>query len=447
MSVFARSMIVSVLLAGLAVATGVFADAREDVRHKLGGATSRAVDGAKAFTFPAANLPANRAKRFRFGNRVFNLTWKPEGEGDPDFDGLGPTFNAPSCGGCHLSDGRGNTARGLDGAMISLLMRISVPGGDGAGPHPELGGQLQDRAVPGATPEGRVEITYEEIAGSYGDGTAFSLRKPRYRLRAPVGGPVLEGVQLSPRVAPQVIGLGLLEAIPEEALAAMADPDDKNGDGISGRINRVRDRESGNLRVGRFGWKANEPSLRQQNAHAFFEDMGLTSAVFPGEDGETPEVSEKILSRLTFYTQVLAVPERRDLDDPDARAGERIFIQIGCAACHVPRLQTGDHPNHVVANQTIRPFTDLLLHDMGEGLADGRSDGKATGREWRTPPLWGIGLIETVNGHTELLHDGRARNMAEAILWHVGEARRARERFRSLTRFERAALIKFLKSL
>ncbi|HEX9648783.1 MAG TPA: di-heme oxidoredictase family protein, partial [Alphaproteobacteria bacterium] len=273
-------------------------------------------------------------------------------------------------------------------------------------------------------------------------------------------GPLGDDAMLSPRVAPATIGLGLLEAVPEATILALADPADADGDGVSGRPNRVAGEVGGGIALGRFGWKANQPSLRRQNAAAALGDIGLTSTLFPDENcaapqdacraaksGGAPELSDAFLDKLTLYTRLLAVPRQRGADAEPVRHGEQLFRAAGCAACHMPTLVTGAHPLAELAGQVIHPFTDLLLHDMGEGLADGRPDFAATGREWRTAPLWGLGLVETVNGHTYFLHDGRARNLAEAILWHGGEAEAARERFRALPRGDREALLAFLRSL
>jgi CxxC motif-containing protein (DUF1111 family) len=271
-------------------------------------------------------------------------------------------------------------------------------------------------------------------------------------------GSVPGGTLLSPRVAPPVFGLGLLEAIPEEDIIARADPADLNGDGISGRSNHVWNTAANRAEVGRFGWKANNPSLLQQSAGAYNEDMGVTSPYFPLEHchGNTgcdtlandPEVTNEILESVEFYVQTLGVPARRNTGNPDVQKGKALFSEVGCAGCHVPETRTGTHPSvPEVSNQVIFPYTDLLIHDMGPGLADGRADFLADGSEWRTPPLWGIGLTEVVSGHTFFLHDGRARSVEEAILWHGGEAEESRDAFRHLPASSRNALLAFLLSL
>ena len=274
-------------------------------------------------------------------------------------------------------------------------------------------------------------------------------------------GPLGDDILMSPRVAPQMIGLGLLQSVPDETLLALADPDDKDGDGISGRVNMVWNQETQQPAIGRFGWKANQPSLHQQNAGAALGDIGLTTTVNAHENctaaqqgctdainGGTPEIPDEFLAKLTLYTMTIAVPQQRNADAPEVKQGEALFRDFGCASCHMPSLKTGENAEFPqVSNQTFHAFTDLLLHDMGEGLADNRPDFEATGREWRTPPLWGLGLVPVVNGHDNLLHDGRARGFAEAILWHGGEAEAAKEAFRTAPKDERAALVAFLKSL
>jgi CxxC motif-containing protein (DUF1111 family) len=379
-------------------------------------------------------------------------------------DGLGPTFNASSCSSCHFKDGRGAPPAGPDEPFLGLLLRLSIPGQDAHGgplDEPAYGGQFNHRAILGVPAEGTSAVAYEEVPGAFADGTPYSLRRPTYRLADLAFGPIDPAVLLSPRTAPFMIGLGLLEAVDEAAILALADEDDADGDGISGRPNRVWDPKTQRTVLGRFGWKANQAGVEQQNAGAFLGDLGITSALHPAENcppaqtacaaapsGGAPELDADKLDEVTYYARLLAVPARRDFEDPEVLRGKALFRDAGCAACHVPVLVTSALDGFPeLAGQTIRPFTDLLLHDLGEDLADGRPDFLAGGREWRTPPLWGIGLIGVVNDHTLLLHDGRARGFAEAILWHGGEAERAREAFRTLGASDRAALIRFLESL
>lgn len=428
-----------------------------------GGEATVFNESVNAFGEAAPNLTGNKDLFFVSGNAFFKRNWVSAPASTADLDGLGPLFNARSCSSCHLLDGRGKPPQSIGEEPVDLLFRLSRPSQDGNGTRKDenYGGQFNHLSVLGVPPEGNVTVRYEEIPGEYPDGTTYSLRNPTYEFDSLAYGAFSKDMMISPRIAQHLVGLGLLEGIPEERLKELADPEDKNGDGISGRINYVYDHINEKMSVGRFGWKANEPSVRQQTAVALREDIGITSAAFPEElcaenqtdckrspSGGEPELSQDILDRLALYTETLAVPARRDWEDVQVLKGKKAFIEIGCASCHVPKHKTGEHPEHPeFSSQTIYPYTDLLLHDMGPGLADGRPDGEATGTEWRTPPLWGIGLIQTVSGHTFFLHDGRARNLEEAILWHGGEAETARNKFKQLSKNERENLITFLNSL
>lgn len=452
------------LLAGNGVHASDFTTADISPKSLSGGGTTVFDTSKNAFTLSARNLQQDRKALFFTGNSFFNENWVAAPSSTAGRDGLGPLFIARSCSACHFKDGRDHAP--AEGELSkTLVFRLSLPGKDkqtgGPIPEPTYGGQLQTRALPGVMPESDVQMHWVETTGHYADGDVYPLRRPNYVFTNAAYGPMKATMRFSVRVAPAVIGLGLLEAVPEETLAKLADPDDKDGDGISGKMNRVWDVMAQKKTVGRFGWKAEQPVVRQQVAGAFNDDMGLTTSLFLHENhseaqasqiqftsGGSPEVSEEILNAVVLYSRTLAVPARRGVEAPEVVRGEKLFRDIGCAACHVPELKTAasfDLPE--LANQTIQPFTDLLLHDMGDGLADGREVFEASGQEWRTPPLWGIGLVKTVNGHTEFLHDGRARNLAEAILWHGGEAKKSNERFRALSKTEREALLRFLESL
>ena len=428
-----------------------------------GGETTAFTTTRNAFGLSARNLDTLERRTFAVGNSFFRQNWVTAPASTEARDGLGPTFNALSCSSCHLLDGRGKPPDGPDDGERGLLLRLSIPG---AGPHggplpePVYGGQLQDRAIVGVPIEGEFIIVYQEMPGVFADGEPYSLRRPTYQFRELAFGAMSPETLVSPRVAPAIVGMGLLEAIPEADLLSAADPDDADGDGVSGRINMVWDERKGVMSLGRFGWKANVPTVEQQTAGAFLGDLGVTSELFPEENctapqedctaapnGGRPEIGAKRLADVVFYTQTLAVPAMRDISDPQVQKGAQVFVQAGCAVCHTPQYTTGQHEIEALSNQTIYPYTDLLLHDMGPELADGRPDFDANGQEWRTPPLWGIGLVETVNGHTMFLHDGRARNLTEAILWHGGEGAAARDAFKALTKEEREALIRFLNSL
>ena len=431
---------------------------------RLGGEGTRPIANGDAFSFQTPNSPREHQRPFSFGNRLFNTNWVEAPASVKSFDGLGPMFNRVSCSGCHTKDGRGRPPENNQGPMDSMLLRISIPGKSANGgvvPHPVYGDQISERAILHVPPEGRAEISYTEIAGTYADGEKFSLRKPRYAIAGVNYGPLGSDVMISPRVAPVMIGIGLLQSVPDEALLALSDSGDWDGDGISGRPNEVWDSVTKKTTIGRFGWKANQPNLRQQNAGAAVGDIGLATSLADGQNcsaaqtgcvaaitGGAPEMSDEFLEKLTLYTMTLAVPAQRNAGDAQVKQGEELFRAMGCASCHMPTLQTKTVENFPeLSNQTFHPFTDLLLHDMGGGLADNRPDFEATGQEWRTPPLWGLGLIPIVNKHDLLLHDGRARGPAEAILWHGGEAEKSRETFRQAAKPARDALIAFLNSL
>ena len=428
-----------------------------------GGDTTVFNDGREAFSFPAHNLSKEHKDAFFLGNTTFNRNWVQAPASVTSSDGLGPLFNATSCSACHFKDGRGAPPESDDEPFLGLLLRLSVPGEDahgGPAPEPAYGGQLNHHAIGGVPAEASSRVEYEEIPGQYDDGEAYSLRRPTYLIEGLAYGEMSPDTMVSPRVAPVMVGLGLLEAIPEKDLLAVADEEDADGDGISGRPNRVWDPEVGAAVVGRIGWKANQPSMKQQVTGAFLGDMGITSSVHPDQDcttaetdcaaapdGGAPEISDEKVDRVVLYSRTLAVPARRRAAEPDVLHGKQLFEDAGCAACHVPSFQTGEFSIPELSDQTIFPYTDLLLHDMGPELADGRPDFLATGDEWRTPPLWGVGLVPVVNDHDTLLHDGRARGFAEAILWHGGEGEKSRLAFRAMSSQERAALVSFLESL
>jgi CxxC motif-containing protein (DUF1111 family) len=430
---------------------------------KLGGDTTRPLETPDAFSFQAANAPRAHQRPFSFGNRLFNTNWVEAPASVKSFDGLGPLFNRVSCSGCHTKDGRGSPPDSGQGPMDSMLLRISIPG---AGPHggpmpvPNYGDQLSERGIKDVAAEGLASITFEEMKGQFADGESYWLRAPTYAINSLAYGALPNDVMISPRVAPQMIGLGLLEAVPIETLNALADPDDRDNDGVSGRLNQVWDSVRNQPAIGRFGWKASQPDLLNQNTAAANGDIGLTSGVHPNENctenqsacaaalnGGSPELKDEFVEKLTLYTASLAVPAQRRAADAQVVTGASKFHEFGCAACHMPTLKSGPHPLPEVANQIFHPYTDLLLHDLGEGLADHRPDFAASGTEWRTPPLWGLGLLPQVNGHQLLLHDGRARGFAEAILWHGGEAVSSKKAFRDSKKAERDALVAFLQSL
>jgi CxxC motif-containing protein (DUF1111 family) len=456
-----RRAIVIALLAGCAGAEGPEAGS-----ELLGGDTTIFDHGPNAYGFPARNYTSEHRDQFSLGDHFFNRNWVTAPASISGNDGLGPTFNATSCSACHFKDGRGSPP--LEGeAFLGLLLRLSVPGTDehgGPRPEPNYGGQFNHHAILGVPAEGSASVGYEDVPGQFPDGELYVLQRPRYQLGDLAFGPMAPDVMISPRVAPATFGLGLLQAVSEATVLSRADEADANGDGISGRPNYVWDVRKNGPSLGRFGWKANQPTIEQQTAGASLGDIGITSSMFPAENcppaqtactaaksggsPSAPELSDEKLRAMTVYGLGLGVPARRDWTRGDVVRGELLFTEIGCAACHLPKVQTGALDGFPeLTNQTIRPFTDLLLHDLGADLADGRPDFLASGSEWRTAPLWGLGLLSTVNRHTRLLHDGRARNAKEAILWHGGEAARARDAFRMLPQSAREAVLAFLSSL
>jgi CxxC motif-containing protein (DUF1111 family) len=445
-----------------------------------GAATSQKPVNGDAFSHSSANMSFKRELDFKVGNGLFRRLWVSAPSSTTSADGLGPLFNARSCQRCHLKDGRGHTPPSMDDSAVSMFLRLSIPpqnDSDRAAlasgrlsviPDPTYGGQLQDLAIQGHKTEGRMRIRYEAEPVTLADGSTVTLRRPFYDITDLGYGPLHPQVMLSPRVAPPMIGLGLLEALYDADIESYADPEDRDGDGISGRPSRVWDQALDAVTLGRFGWKAGQPSLEQQTAHAINGDIGISAPTMPAPSGDCTErqpdclgapngnskqhdgleASAEMIRLITFYSRNLAVPARRDVDAPQVLAGKEVFYQSGCIACHRPKYVTRrDAPGEEQSFQLIWPYSDLLLHDMGDGLADQRPEGQASGSEWRTAPLWGIGLTETVNGHTQFLHDGRARNLLEAILWHGGEAEAARQAVVALPADQREALLAFLRSL
>ena len=428
---------------------------------------------AGAFSIPVAMLTQEQAAAWAKGKEQFNEAWvvAPDPSG---VWGLGPTFNEDRCAHCHVNNGRAKSAVDGHEAELGLLVRLSIPGQTKEGapqPHPAYGDQLQNRGMLDRVPaEGKVLVHYTVREAKLSEGEVITLREPRLEFKDLQFGELGADIMTSARIAPAMIGLGLLEAVPEQALLEIAQQQPAP---MRGKPNYVWDFENEQQALGRFGWKANQPSIRQQTAGAFLGDIGATSSIFPeencpavqkeclnvpsaskcgGQGGCTgnyrPEVVPSRLSNITLYLQTLAVPARRNVTDANVKRGEALFADAHCSVCHVPQLKTGAKPAiAAAADIEFHPYTDLLLHDMGEALADGRPDYLANGREWRTAPLWGIGLLKTVNGHSDLLHDGRARNVTEAILWHGGQAETSREAFRAMPKRDREALVKFVESL
>ena len=451
-----------------------FSKAEPFENRSAGAATAFVRETRNAFSQPSANMAFERELQFKVGNGIFKKLWVTAPASTQSSEGLGPLYNGRACQRCHLKDGRGHPPAPGEKA-ISIFLRLSIPPSStdewvslatfrrSVIPEPTYGGQLQTFAVPGLSAEAELNIAYVEEAIALAGGETVSLRHPTYRMENLGYGPLHPATMTSPRVAPPMIGLGLLEAIPAGDILALADPDDTDGDGISGRPNWSWSHEHDRLMLGRFGRKAGEPTIRQQSAGAFRGDIGIASPLFPEPHGDcmpaqkpcmeapgggNPEVAAGMMDAVLFYSRNLAVPARRNVDGPGVLRGKKLFYETGCIACHRPKFVTArDAAEPEQRFQLIWPYTDLLLHDMGPGLADQRPEGAANGREWRTPPLWGIGLTKAVNDHTLFLHDGRARNLLEAILWHGGEAEVTRSRVVEMTRAERRDLIAFLNSL
>ena len=440
---------------------------------RTGGFGTAFDDSERAFSLTARNINHYERQAFADGKAIFEASWTPVGpEG---FGGLGPNFDATACSSCHLEDGRAAGPSGDGGLPTGVTVKLVT---DDPATINEFGAVLSAHSASGPG-EAVVTVRYEDVVGEFDDGTPYTLRRPIYSVELTGDGELPDDAAIGVRVAPQLPGMGLLELIPDAELAALADPDDLDGDGISGRLAAATDLLRGEPAIGRFGWNAAQPTVEQQTATALFQDMGLTSRYFPVDacDAWAPcvragvplstdynvadygdpsfgvqepaggEVTDPQLLELSVYTQTLAVPAPRDLDDPVVERGHELFASSGCTSCHAGPFSTRQGPIQGLSNQVIQPYTDLLLHDMGLGLGDQLLDGTTIETEWRTPPLWGIGLLDTVSGHTTLLHDGRARDYEEAILWHDGEAAASAAAYRALSAADRAALVRFLESL
>lgn len=476
-----RFMIAAAFVSG--AITPAFADETLTADALPGGATTwQKKTGRMAFTHYSANMTFEKRLDFKLGEALFQRLWVTAPTRTKAADGLGPLFNSRACNGCHIRNGRGHPVDEDDpsAGATSMLLRLSIPPQNDADrellksgkvstlPDPVYGGQFQDFSIPTVVAEGKVTVSYDVQTIELADGTEIELRHPTYGMRDLAYGPLHDDVMLSPRIAPPMIGLGLLEAIPDEVLLTSADPEDHNGDGISGRVNRVWDITKGTLAIGRFGWKAGMPTLDQQNQNAFQFDIGLSTPLYPKGYGDCTEAQPRcraapngndrefdnleahgqITDLVRYYVRNIAPPMRYNASDPDVIAGREIFNAIGCSACHTPSYQLPerfDMPEQ--SGQVIWPYSDLLLHDMGAGLADSRPEALASGTEWRTPPLWGLGRAKEIDPRAAYLHDGRARSILEAVLWHGGEAAPARDAVTFLPLSDRSKLIAFLNSL
>ena len=399
--------------------------------HNGGPTTARELRG-RPFNQAARNLTNAQLGRFAAGAEPFDQMFTAA-------DGLGPDFNQPGCLSCHR-DGAVRVSAVDATVPPGFLVRVSQPGSaPNGGPlaEPTYGLQLQTRTTDGSDPEASISLRWATVAGHYPDGSPYSLRRPVLGVTTHRG-PLDPYHWTSIRTAPTMIGLGLLEAIPAASLESAATHEPA---GISGRVNRVVDAVTGQAALGRFGWKAGQASVAAQTVTALREDMGITT------DGPSPEMDARTLSDLVFYNRTIAVPISRGTDRPAVQRGAQQFVQSGCASCHTTTQRTGDDEIAALSNITFHPYTDLLLHDMGAGLADGRTEFAASGREWRTAPLWGLSRRTEVTGTGSFLHDGRARTIEEAVLWHGGEAAAARRAFELLPPERRADVLAFLGSL
>ena len=446
--------------------------------ERTAGAATAFANGRNAFSMPLPTLNDEENARFAVGNSFFRRNWVEAPASTTARDGLGPHFIARSCGGCHVQDGRGappdfrnSLNKGPSEQAVALLIRLSVPGvGEHGGvvPDPVYGDQLSNAAIAGVQPEGQVAIRYQTLPGKFADGTAYALRKPFYSVTQLAYGPLAPGILLSPRIAPQMAGVGLIDAIAEQDILANASAQSTASGPIKGQPNHVWDDFAQAMRVGRFGWKANQASVASQTAGAFLGDIGITSTLHPketctptqkdclaapsGSKGNAPEIDDRTLSDVVFYQSTLAPAARRNVNDRAVLRGQALFAQAQCSACHRPSYTTSAPPFPALSSTKVQglkiwPYTDLLLHDMGKDLADGRPDFAANGQQWKTPPLWGVGLVHGVNGHRRLLHDGRANGALEAILWHGGEAEAAKRQVLQLNARDRQALVAFVESL
>jgi len=418
-------------------------------------------ENREAFAAPIPALSLSKMRLFTGGRHLFRRSWTVAPSSVKSLDGLGPVFNRVSCSGCHVKDGRGKPPEDGSSKFRSMVIKLGIIKNDKLSPDPNYGFQLNDKSILGVSFEGKAKIYYKEKIVFFDDGLSVSLSVPNYLFSSLSFGPLHKETKHSGRVAPSVFGLGLIEAISETDILKNADPEDINSDGISGRPHYIIDIVSETKKIGKFGWKATRATLLHHIAGAASQDMGLTSSLFPNQNcmkiqidcskqisGGNPEISDEQLNRLLVYMQTLAPPRQRKPNDKAVSKGNDLFQKIGCINCHTPSYKTGAHINHPeLSNKIIKPYSDFLLHDMGHELDDHLREGQAKSAEWKTPPLWGIGLIKKVNKHTRFLHDGRAKNIEEAIIWHGGEAEKAKNNYLKLNKKERDNLLKFLNSL
>lgn len=459
--------IAGVVVAGLLSACQPKTQAPEFTQAELSPAGAATVTRlhTRSYVYPGGHISGMQQLNFWTGFSLFRDPWVIAPSSTKDRDGLGPLFNTRSCISCHHAGARGPMPEVGVTKPSSLLIRFGSNQADKRLVDEFYGGQLQPRSIHDSVPgEGKLKLHYETITGQYADGQQYELQQPVYEVVELSNGPLQPGISISPRYAPSIYGMGLLDAIPDTALLAQEDKQDQDNNGISGHYNRVPNVKTGELEIGRYGFKAKHPSLAQQVAAAFNGDIGITNSWFPHESctagqkictqvsklGEhtSVEIPDKLLELVIEFNAHLGVPPSRDLEQADAMAGRELFYQLGCQQCHTPSYTTDqNYAIQSLAGHKIWPYTDLALHDMGPGLADGVYEFAASGSEWRTPPLWGIGLQQKVLGRTNFLHDGRARSLEEAILWHGGEASSSQQAFIQLTRQQRQQVLAFLQAI
>ena len=424
------------------------------ITDKLGGTTSRPVSSSEALTFIKPSASRDEKNDFLFGNKLFNFQWLSPGNIQKNLDGLGPKFNQRACSDCHIRNGRGIHVNNSGKRTFVVKVLESKKLLEDTESSHFIGKQIQDSAIVNSAPEAKIKIKWFETKHKYSDGENYFLRKPKLIIEKKWAKKIKPGTVLSIRMPPPLVGMGLINNISNEFLLSISDQNDIDNNGISGKANLINNISENKKSVGKFGWKASIESLEVQNAIASFEDMGITNPIFKDEScyksytlcqtsKTKPEMNEIYFNKINNYIKLLAVPEQRSRKSKSVQHGKKVFNQLGCNLCHIPtvKIENGN------TNERIHPFSDFLLHNMGKGLEDKSQNKIHTNSEWRTAPLWGIGLTKKISGSEFYLHDGRARNLEEAILWHGGEARKSSEGFRTLEKTKRIQLVKFLESL
>lgn len=444
----------------------------DESEKKPGGTMTTARVSERSYIYPGPNLSGKDKLDFWTGFSLFRDPWVIAPSSTKDRDGLGPLFSTRSCISCHLAGARGDQALEGISKPSALVVRLGPSSKNESYEDPKYGGQIQPRTFPISHPsitselkgEAKLSLRYIQVRGQYADGEIYTLRRPIFSLIEKAFGEFAAQSVPSYRLAPAVYGMGLLDAIDEQDLIDLEDIDDFNNDGISASYNRVINVKTKTKQIGRFGHKGKHPTLEQQVAAAFRDDIGITNTLFPKEScmphqtackqaslmggHQTVEIPDKLFKLVDRFSAGLGVPPARELASKQVQAGRALFYRAGCDSCHTPSYTTDkNYPNQALANQKIWPYSDLALHDMGPDLGDAMWEGAAQPREWRTPPLWGIGLRDKYQKNAVFLHDGRAQSITEAILWHGGEGEAAKDVFVHFSQSERQDLIAFLKAI